>query len=130
MLRTLEALVRTESPSTEKVAADACAEVIAKEWRKREMHVELLEQKHRGAHLRITCTSGDGQTARSQLLVLGHYDTVYSAGTLAQMPFRISAGFVYGPGTFDMKAGIVQALFALDAIRRSGTALKKRIVFL
>ncbi len=130
LVLTLEAFVRTESPSTEKVAADACAEVIAKEWRKREVHVELFEQKHRGAHLRITCASGDGHTPRSQLLVLGHYDTVYCTGTLAKMPFRIAAGCVYGPGVFDMKAGIVQALFALDAIRRCGATLKKRIVFL
>ena len=129
MLRTLEAFVRAESPSTKKVAADACAAVIAGEWRKREVRVELLEQKHRGAHLRITCASTDAK-ARSQLLVLGHYDTVYSTGTLAKMPFRIAAGRAYGPGVFDMKAGIVQALFALDAIRRSGAKLNKKIVFL
>jgi glutamate carboxypeptidase len=129
MLRTLEAFVRAESPSTEKVAADACAKVIAEEWRKRDVHVEMIEQKHRGAHLRVTTTSGDTK-ARSQLLVLGHYDTVYATGTLAKMPFRIAAGRAFGPGVFDMKAGIVQTLFALDAVQRSGAALKKKIVFL
>ncbi len=129
MLRTLESFVRTESPSTEKIASDACAAVIAGEWRKREVHVELLEQQHRGAHLRIASASHTAK-AGSQLLVLGHYDTVYSTGTLAKMPFRIAADCVYGPGVFDMKAGIVQALFALDAIRRSGAAPKKKIVFL
>jgi glutamate carboxypeptidase len=46
------------------------------------------------------------------------------------MPFRTAAGRIYGPGVFDMKAGIVQALFALDAIQHSGVALAKRIVFL
>src|SRR5439155_16785363 len=51
-------------------------------------------------------------------------------GTLAQMPFRISAGKAYGPGTFDMKSGIVQALFALDALQRLTAPLRKRIVFL
>src|SRR6202023_932592 len=64
-----------------------------------------------------------------QLLVLGHYDTVYATGTLAKMPFRVSAGKAYGPGTFDMKAGIVQALFALDALRQTQVPLCKRIVF-
>ncbi len=46
------------------------------------------------------------------------------------MPFRLKAGKAYGPGTFDMKAGIVQALFALDAIRESRIPFRKRIVFL
>jgi glutamate carboxypeptidase len=128
MLLTLEAFVCAESPSTEKAAADVCAQVIAREWRKRGVRVELIEQKHRGAHLRITY--GSSGTARGQLMVLGHYDTVYASGMLAKMPFRVAAGRVHGPGVFDMKAGIVQALFALDALESGGAALKKRIVFL
>ena len=129
MLRTLETFVRAESPSTEKAAADVCARVIAAEWSKRGVPVELLEQKNRGAHLRVTYVPAKAKP-RSQLLVLGHYDTVYASGTLAKMPFRTAAGRVYGPGAFDMKAGIVQALFALDAIQQVGTALTKKIVFL
>jgi glutamate carboxypeptidase len=128
MIRTLESFVRAESPSTEKAAADACARVIAAEWRKR-VPVELVEQKHRGPHLRITWAPGKTKP-RSQLLVLGHYDTVYASGTLAKMPFRTAAGRVFGPGVFDMKAGIVQALFALDAIQDCGVALTKKLVFL
>ena len=129
MLRTLETFVCTESPSTEKAAADVCARVIAAEWSKRGVPVELLEQKNRGAHLRISYVPAKAKP-RSQLLVLGHYDTVYASGTLAKMPFRTAAGRVYGPGAFDMKAGIVQALFALDAIQQVGAALTKKIVFL
>jgi glutamate carboxypeptidase len=129
MIRTLESFVRAESPSTEKAAADACARLIAAEWRKRGVPVELLQQKHRGPHLRIIWAPGKTKP-RSQLLVLGHYDTVYASGTLAKMPFRTAAGRVFGPGVFDMKAGIVQALFALDAIQRCGVALAKRLVFL
>ena len=129
MLRTLETFVRAESPSTEKAAADVCARVIAAEWSKRGVPVELLEQKNRGAHLRISYVPAKAKP-RSQLLVLGHYDTVYASGTLAKMPFRTAAGRVYGPGAFDMKAGIVQALFALDAIQQVGAALTKKIVFL
>jgi glutamate carboxypeptidase len=129
MLRTLKTFVCTESPSTEKAAADICARVIAAEWNKHGVRVESLEQKHRGAHLRITCARGKTKS-RPQLLVLGHYDTVYASGTLAKMPLRTTAGRVYGPGVFDMKAGIVQALFALDAIQQSGAAISKQIVFL
>jgi glutamate carboxypeptidase len=129
ILRTLEAMVRAESPSTEKAPADACAQEIAREWRTRNVRVELLEQKHRGAHLRATHFPLVAKS-RGQLLVLGHYDTVYASGTLTSMPYRVAGGRVYGPGVFDMKGGIVQALFALDAILHSRAALGKKIVFL
>ena len=129
MLRTLKALVTAESPSTEKAAADACAALIATHWKRRGVAVEALEQKHRGAHLRITREAAVGKT-RGQLLVLGHYDTVYASGTLAKMPYRESRGRVFGPGVLDMKAGIVQALFALDAIEQSASRLEKKVVFL
>ena len=127
MLRLLRRFVTTESPSLEKAAADRCSKVIAKEWREQGVRVERIPQKHRGDHLRVTYTSKSG--AAGQLLVLGHYDTVYSTGTLKERPFRISGGKAYGPGVFDMKAGIVQALFALETLRRSNVSTKK-IVFL
>lgn len=129
MLETLKEFVCCESPSTEKAAADTCATLIAGKWKRRGIPVEILEQRRRGAHLRITYTPENGRT-REQLFVLGHYDTVYSTGTLQNMPFRIAGGKVFGPGVFDMKAGIVQALFALDTLLQLRAPLSKRIVFL
>ncbi len=129
MLTALRTFVLAESPSLEKEPADRCCAIVAAAWRKRGARVERLPQKHRGDHLRITWQSQKSRTA-GQLLVLGHYDTVYATGALAKMPFRISAGKVRGPGTFDMKAGIVQALFALEALQQTETPLRKRIVFL
>src|SRR5216684_7003236 len=129
MLATLRKLVCCESPSFEKSAADRCCALLAAEWRKRGARVEQIAQKHRGDHLRVTWWPHKSRPA-GQLLVLGHYDTVYASGTLAKMPFRISGGKAYGPGIFDMKAGLVQALFALDALQQSKAALRKRIVFL
>ena len=129
MLATLRKFVLAQSPSLEKAPADHCCAIVATEWSKRSVRVERVSQKDRGDHLRITCTP---ETARSsgQLLVLGHYDTVYASGALAKMPYRVSGGKAYGPGTFDMKAGIVQALFAVDALQQGKVALPKRIVFL
>ena len=129
MLTALRTFVLAESPSLEKAPADRCCAIVAAAWRKRGVRVERLPQKHRGDHLRITWQPQKSPIA-GQLLVLGHYDTVYATGALAKMSFRIAAGKVYGPGTFDMKAGIVQALFALDALQQSKTPLRKRIVFL
>jgi glutamate carboxypeptidase len=129
MLSTLRRFVTAESPSLEKAAADRCCGIIAEAWNKSGARVERIAQKHRGDLLRIT-HSPDKSRSLGQLLVLGHYDTVYSTGTLARMPFRIAGGKVYGPGTFDMKAGIVQALFAAQALRQSKISLRKRLVFL
>ncbi len=129
MLAALRRLVLAESPSFEKTAADRCCRLLEKEWRKRGARVERLAQKSRGDHLRIAWWPHKSRPA-GQLLVLGHYDTVYSTHTLATMPFRIAAGKAYGPGAFDMKAGLVQALFAYAALKNSAAALRKRLVFL
>ncbi|HLZ11469.1 MAG TPA: M20 family metallopeptidase [Candidatus Acidoferrum sp.] len=130
MLTVLRVFALAESPSTEKNAADRCAEIIATEWRKRNVRVELLHQKIRGNHVRIVWRPRAAKKASGQLLVLGHYDTVYATGTLAKMPFRTAGGKVYGPGVFDMKSGIVQALFALDALLATNARIEKQIVFL
>ena len=54
------------------------------------------------------------------MLLLGHADTVYPLGTLKTMPWRERGGRLSGPGAFDMKGGIVQALFALRAMLERG----------
>src|ERR1700688_2469750 len=129
MIDTLRRFVIAESPSLEKACADRCCAIIAAEWRKHGLQVRRIPQKNRGDHLRIVSPSNSSRAA-GQLLVLGHYDTVYASGTLKKMPFRLAAGKAYGPGTFDMKAGIVQALFAHRALHKLDLSSDKRIVFL
>jgi glutamate carboxypeptidase len=46
------------------------------------------------------------------------------------MPFRLSRRRAYGPGAFDMKGGLIIALFAVDALTAAGLIPQKRIVFL
>lgn len=50
-------------------------------------------------------------------LILGHYDTVWPLGTVAQRPFRVAGNVVEGPGVFDMKGGLAQLVVALGALR-------------
>lgn len=129
MLRMLHRLVQMESPSLEKEAVDRLGWFLATEWRRRGARVRMLRQRQRGDHLRASVWLGHGRPA-GQLLVLGHLDTVYPLGTLRQMPFRTTAGRVYGPGVYDMKAGLVMALFAVDAMRHLHIAPQRRLVFL
>lgn len=129
MLSTLQRLVLAESPSLEKAPADRCCNLLAAEWRKCGARVERIAQKHRGDHLRVTWWPQKSRAA-GQFLVLGHYDSVYSSGTLSKMPFRVTGRKAYGPGVFDMKAGIVQALFALKTLQDTQAPLTRRLVFL
>jgi len=126
MLAALRMLVRCESPSDSKPAVDRCARLLAGEWRRRGMRVQILPQKRAGDILRVEF--GAASKAAGQILLLGHMDTVYPLGTLARMPFRVKGGLAYGPGTFDMKCGLVQGLFAAEALASLKLAPRKRVV--
>src|SRR5439155_364576 len=66
----------------------------------------------RGDHLELRVGAG-----AKPLLLLCHHDTVWPAGTIARLPFRVDGDRVTGPGGYDMKAGIVEAAFALEAAK-------------
>jgi glutamate carboxypeptidase len=57
---------------------------------------------------------------RPAQLLIGHSDTVWPIGTTGTMPVVVENGHVRGPGTFDMKAGLVQGVFALEALSALG----------
>jgi len=127
--RLLGRFVRSESPSVDKDAVDRFGRIVAAEWKRRGATVTLVRQRERGDHIRAEWHPRGGR-AGGQLLVLGHLDTVYEAGTIARMPFRVSRGRAWGPGAFDMKGGLVIALFAVDALVATNRLPEKRIVFL
>src|ERR671934_1111659 len=73
-------------------------------------------------HLRVELP-GEGEP----LLLLGHVDTVWEVGTLAGMPFRVENGRAYGPGAYDMKAGLV---VLVEAVREAAGRRRAARVFL
>jgi glutamate carboxypeptidase len=129
LVRLLGKFVRCESPSHQKAAVDRLGAIVANEWRRRGAKVRILRQTKRGNHVRVELWLGDGRP-KGQILIIGHLDTVYPQGTLAAMPFRVRGGRAFGPGTFDMKAGLVLALAAVDALRAAGVRPRKKLVFL
>jgi glutamate carboxypeptidase len=128
MVELLGRFVNCESPSYDKAAVDAFGRIVGEEWNQRGAKVQILRQPKRGNQIRAEISLGEGKP-RGQIMILGHLDTVYPAGTLAKMPFRVAGGRAYGPGTFDMKAGLVLALFAVDSLRAAGHHPQKRLVF-
>ncbi|MGH8965320.1 MAG: M20/M25/M40 family metallo-hydrolase, partial [Actinomycetes bacterium] len=102
---------RHETPTGDAAALNALADV--------------LEARHRelGARTeRIACETGDhlvarlGDPAAPHVLLLGHHDTVWPVGSLLSHPWRVADGRAYGPGCFDMKAGLVQLFHALAGL--------------
>jgi glutamate carboxypeptidase len=52
------------------------------------------------------------------VLLLGHMDTVFPKGTASTRPFTVKDNRAYGPGVSDMKAGLLVALYAVEAMSR------------
>ena len=80
-----------------------------------------------GKHMRCEFAL-PGKRKAGQILALGHSDTVWTLGTLRTMPFRQSRGRLWGPGVFDMKAGIAFFIYAMRAVRDLDLPVAKKVV--
>ena len=123
----LEAAVRIESPTSSKPHVDRMARFCA--GKIRELGGKIRFLRHAAAGAGVIAEFWSGLRPERPLLVLGHLDTVWDVGTLAEMPFRVQAGRAYGPGIFDMKSGIVCGLWAIRALRETGTTPTRPIRF-
>lgn len=118
MLIDLASLVNVESPSRDIDSLQRSANTLADVIEHRLGSAPRLVESPAGPH--VHWSGGDHAT----VLLIGHHDTVFPAGTLANRPFRIESGRAYGPGVFDMKAGLVQAIHAIAALDdRTGVEL-------
>ena len=118
LLADLARLVGVESPSHDLAALDASAAELA----------DLIEQRLGSRPHLIATEAGPivhwSAGGAPRVLVLGHHDTVFPLGTLARRPFTVAEGRATGPGVFDMKAGIVQAVHAVASLPdRSGVEI-------
>lgn len=121
LIQLLQALVEVESPSDDKAAVDRCLELAADaasglggklRWHRRRDAGDILEAKF--------APTGRARRGVKPILLLGHLDTVWPMGTLKEMPFRITQGRAWGPGVYDMKAGVAMALSALELLQAEG----------
>jgi glutamate carboxypeptidase len=113
MLKTIRELVEHESPSSNKQAVDALGRHLADRFRSIRARVTVHKAEKFGDHLQADF---DGRSG-GRVMLLGHFDTVWDVGTLKSMPWREEQGRLLGPGVLDMKTGIVQMLFALQALK-------------
>ena len=113
MLETIRAFVEIESPSDNKAAADRMGAFLAGIFEELGGRARLHPSGDYGDNLQIDFGGRDG---RKPVLLLGHFDTVYPLGTLANMPCRKQGDRLHGPGVLDMKGGLVVVAFALRGL--------------
>jgi glutamate carboxypeptidase len=112
LVSALEELVVRESPSDDPERIGELARWLAGRLAAAGLAAECLPCAGRGDALRVRRGDAGGT------LLLGHLDTVWPAGTLAERPFRVEEGVATGPGVFDMKGGVAVALGVLEAVGR------------
>jgi len=114
LLQTIREFVEIESPSDNKPAADRMGAFLAEKFALIGGRPQLHRTANFGDNLQIDFP---GAANTKPVLLLGHFDTVYSLGTLPAMPCRVDDGRLRGPGVLDMKAGIALMLFAIEALQ-------------
>lgn len=112
------------SSSDDRDALAACL-VWLRDWLDRRLGTpdaeEILPRPETGDILVRRYPARDTSAADTRpVLLLGHYDTVWSTGTLDEWPFLRDGDRITGPGVFDMKAGLVQAVWSLRALDALG----------
>ena len=118
--------VECESPSDDPVAVNRFVELVA-DTVAPFAAVRTFGGGHFGKHL-VCSMRLPGRKNGNRILALGHSDTVWSLGTLRSMPFRQAEGRLFGPGVYDMKAGIVFFLFAVRALRELEIPVPSRVL--
>jgi glutamate carboxypeptidase len=61
-----------------------------------------------------------GGVGRARVLMIGHTDTVFDPGTVAERPFRIEGDRAFGPGVTDMKGGLLTGFLAVEVLQAAG----------
>lgn len=112
----LRELVEMETPSRDPGTQGPGLDLLERELRRAGLRTRRLPGRDTGGHL----FARSGEAGCPAQLLLGHLDTVWPVGTLAGMPAVVEGGRMRGPGVFDMKAGLVQMVFALSTLDALG----------
>lgn len=120
-------LANLESPSLVPESQHAIQELLTRRLRAIGFVAQLFPGERTGGHLYLSPHdapngAGHGREGAPVQLLLGHTDTVWPIGTVYHMPVEWDEeeDVIRGPGVFDMKAGIVQMVFALEALSALG----------
>lgn len=124
MATDVEELVSRESPSTDAVLKSEFVEWLLPWLRERVTGLSepWIAPTDANGHTTVVRVGEPGATSETVTALL-HFDTVWERGTIDSRPFRLASGRMTGPGVFDMKAGIVQLVWAIRAAQQCGLPL-------
>lgn len=125
-LKQLTDLVKLESPTGNKAANDRVADHLTSVLEDDGWQVERVAKEEVGDQLIARYAA----TGPIKTLMLCHFDTVWPVGTLQQMPIKQEGDIFFGPGTMDMKAGIMTSLFAVKLAKQEKLSLKGPVTLL
>jgi len=113
MVRTIQEFVEVESPSDDKLSADRMGALLAARFQAAGGNASIHRSSDFGDSVQIDFP---GREKIRPVLLLGHFDTVYPVGTLAEMPCCVTEDRLLGPGVLDMKSGIALMLYAIAGL--------------
>ena len=113
----LQKVVNIDSGSRDEAGVTAVAHALAERLQAAGVAVQFEPVPGYGVLLHAQ-VNADGEGA--PIVLMGHMDTVFPAGTVAKRPYREEAGRAYGPGVADMKSGLVLNVFVAEAFARCG----------
>lgn len=114
MQQLLQQLIQTESPSSLPESQNQIFDILGNALKKQGYRIRRnLGTNSGGTFLAIPNNRFSRQPFQ---MLLGHSDTVWPLNTLKKMPVKIKNGKIYGPGVYDMKAGLVFMVYAIAAI--------------
>jgi glutamate carboxypeptidase len=113
-LTDLQALAAIDSGSDDKAGVDRVVDWLEQRFQRLGFTIERDRQPVLGDNL-IARLRGSGSR---RVLLLGHSDTVYPRGTATLRPMTIDGDQVKGPGTCDMKAGLLSGMYAIESLQQ------------
>src|SRR6185312_11093771 len=126
LLQELSAWVRMETPTTDPAAVNRLMDVAQGELHRAGAGTTRVPGRNGFGDTLIARTPGTGQP----IVVAGHLDTVWSHGTLDDMPYQVNGEKAHGPGIYDMKAGSFLAFHAVRSMLLQKIPTSRPIVLL
>jgi glutamate carboxypeptidase len=130
-LADLERLVNTDCGSYTPAGVDEIGRFVAERFERLGFDVDVRPDPNRRLGATVIGTRAGAVGDGPRLLLIGHMDTVFDPGTVAERPFRIDDdGMARGPGVTDMKSGLLAGLYALEALVAGGDLPFERVTYI
>jgi glutamate carboxypeptidase len=127
-LQLLEQIVNIDSGTGDTAGGTKVIEALTPRLQALGMSVESVPAEAPGLPPNTVATLTG--TGKGRILMIGHIDTVFEAGTAQRRPYHTDDKRAYGPGVTDEKGGVIEGLYALELLQKLHFREFQKIVFL